>query len=184
MDKTAQRKQGILARKVLAEAAPGYSRAVCEQLLKNPAYQTANVIFTYSPFNGEVDVSYFNRQAQADGKTVAYPVCGEGGAMVAAVPQSEASWETGKYGIAAPVLAASRILPPAEIDLVILPCAAFDPTNRARLGMGGGYYDRYLPQCKNATSIAVAYEAQKINGLCVDTWDVTPDAVVTELGWY
>ena len=184
MDKTTQRKQGILARKALAEAAPGYSRAVCERLLKSLAYQTANVIFTYSPFGGEVDVSYFNRQAQADGKTVAYPVCGEGGAMVAAVPQSEASWGTGKYGISAPALAASRILAPADIDLMILPCAAFDPTNRARIGMGGGYYDRYLPQCKNATSIAVAYEAQKIHGLYVEVWDAAPDAVVTELGWY
>ena len=76
-----------------------------------------------------------------------------------------------------------RIVSPEEIDLVLVPCAAFDDQCR-RLGMGGGYYDRYLPQCSRAFSAALAYEVQKVFAVAAQAYDVFVDSVVTETGLY
>ena len=183
MDKSMQRKHGIHMRKSLPEAEL-YSKHICDSLLSSPHYKNAKVIFTYCPFNEEVDVSFFNSCAQSDGKVVAYPICESDGIMIAAVPESESAWETGKYGIKSPIRKAARILNPEEIDLIIVPCTVFAPESRMRLGMGAGYYDRYLPKCKNAQWIAVAYEVQKMSDLIVEEWDIPLDAVLTEMKWY
>ena len=183
MDKNMQRKHGIHMRKSLPEAEL-YSRHICDRLLSSPHYKRAKVILTYSPFNGEADVSFFNSRAQSDGKTLAYPICESDGIMVAAIPESDSAWETGKYGIKTPIRKSARILNPEEIDLVIVPCTAFAPESRMRLGMGAGYYDRYLPKCKNAQSVAVAYEVQKTSDLVAGEWDIPLDAVLTETTWY
>jgi hypothetical protein len=56
---------------------------------------------------------------------------------------------------------------------------AFDEEGR-RLGMGGGYYDRYLPECVNAYVAAAAYEVQKAEEIPADEYDVPVDAVISE----
>ena len=86
-------------------------------------------------------------------------------------------WRIGSYGILEPTK--GFIARPEEIDLVICPCTGFDE-NMNRLGMGGGFYDRFLPLCKNAKKIAIAFEAQKINRVRVNPHDIPMDAVVTE----
>ena len=79
-------------------------------------------------------------------KTLAYPVCGEAYSLTAAVPGPD-GWEMGQYGIRTPILSRSEILLPEALDLVLVPCTAFD-ADCFRVGMGKGYYDRYLPRCK------------------------------------
>ena len=74
-------------------------------------------------------------------------------------------------------------MPPEEIDLVVCPCSGFDE-DRNRLGMGGGFYDRYLPKCEKAAKIAVAFEAQKIPEVPMDEWDIPVEAVFTERARY
>ena len=86
-------------------------------------------------------------------------------------------WRIGAYGILEPTK--GFIARPEEIDLIICPCTGFDE-NLNRLGMGGGFYDRFLPQCKNAKKIAIAFEAQKIPRVRVNPHDIPMDAVVTE----
>ena len=48
------------------------------------------------------------------------------------------------------------------------------------MGMGAGYYDRFLPQCANAVVIAAAFEVQKVKRLPVDEWDYSMERVFTE----
>lgn len=86
-------------------------------------------------------------------------------------------WRIGSFGIMEPVK--GFVARPEEIDLVICPCTGFDEKLN-RLGMGGGYYDRFLPLCKNAKKIAVAFEAQKIERVRINEYDVPMDAIVTE----
>lgn len=90
-------------------------------------------------------------------------------------------WRIGSFGIMEPVK--GFVARPEEIDLVICPCTGFDEKLN-RLGMGGGYYDRFLPLCKNAKKIAVAFEAQKIERVRTNEFDVLMDAIVTEDGIY
>jgi len=104
--------------------------------------------------------------------------------MAAAAPIGPGAMKAGRYGITAPVEAQSRILSPSLIDLVIVPCTAFDWKSLRRMGMGAGYYDRYLPQCVNAVFIAAAFEVQHIPGLRADEWDIPMNAIATEKNWY
>jgi 5-formyltetrahydrofolate cyclo-ligase len=184
--KLLQRKAGIAARKALdKETAALYSGLISQRLLDAGCYGAARTVFSYQAFNGEADVALFNGQAVLDGKRVAYPICYGGGRMIAAVPLDADAWETGKYGIRAPKIERSTVIDPAEIDMVIVPCTAFDGASRLRVGMGAGYYDRYLPQCVNAFTVAAAFEVQAVaDELAHDQWDVALCAIATEKNWY
>ena len=145
--KQQQRKSGIAARRALPEdVRAAANRALCRRLLELEPYRRADTILLYAAFGGEADLAALADAAVQEGKTVAYPVCGEGLSLTAAVPAAD-GWETGRYGIRTPVLQRSVLLAPEQLDLVLVPCTAFD-ARCCRVGMGKGYYDRYLPRCK------------------------------------
>ena len=64
-----------------------------------------------------------------------------------------------------------------------MPCTAFD-ADCFRVGMGKGYYDRYLPRCTKAAKIGIALEVQRVAHAAVDEHDQRLDAFVTERGLY
>ena len=99
-----------------------------------------------------------------------------------AVPGAD-GWAVGQYGIRTPVPECSTLLQPEQLDLVLVPCTAFD-ADCYRVGMGKGYYDRYLPRCTRAVKIGVALEVQRVPRAAVDTHDQRLDAFVTERGIY
>ena len=99
-----------------------------------------------------------------------------------AVPGAD-GWAVGQYGIRAPVPERSTLLQPEQLDLVLVPCTAFD-ADCYRVGMGKGYYDRYLPRCTRAVKIGIALEVQRVPRAAVDAHDQRLDAFVTERGSY
>ena len=157
--KAAQRRAGIMARRGLPQA---------ERAAANAA----------AAFGGEVDLAGLAEQAARLGKTVAYPVCGENYTLTAAVPGPD-GWEVGAYGIRTPVLERAALVRPEALDLVLVPCTAFDAVCR-RVGMGKGYYDRYLPRCRNAVALGVAFEAQRVPEAAAEEPDWRLDGFVTE----
>ena len=167
--KAAQRRAGIMVRKGLPQAERAAANAaICARLLAMPCFQKAENLLLYAAFGGEVDLAVLAEQAIRLGKTVAYPVCGENFTLTAAVPGPD-GWEVGAYGIRTP----------EALDLVLVPCTAFDAACR-RVGMGKGYYDRYLPRCRNAVALGVAFEAQRVPEAAADGQDRRLDGVVTE----
>ena len=70
-----------------------------------------------------------------------------------------------------------------QLDLVLVPCTAFD-ADCYRVGMGKGYYDRYLPRSTRAVKIGIALEVQRVPRAAVDAHDQRLDAFVTERGIY
>jgi len=140
--------------------------------------QNARTILLYAAFGFEADLAAFAEKAQAMGRKLAYPVCGEGYSLTAAVPEPD-GWEVGQYGIRTPILSRSELLLPDTLDVVLVPCTAFD-AECFRVGMGKGYYDRYLPRCKNAVTLGIAFEAQRVPGAVVDAHDQRLDGFVTE----
>ena len=181
--KAAQRKAGIAARRALPDAVRAAANAaLCQRIAALSCYQNAQVILAYAAFGGEADLSALLADAVRQGKTIAYPICGEGFTLTAAVPDAD-GWEVGAYGIRTPILERSRLLMPDALDLVLVPCTAFD-ANCYRVGMGKGYYDRYLPRCTSAVKLGVAFEVQQVEAAAVDEHDQRLDGYATERGIY
>ena len=179
-EKQAQRTAGRAARKALdAPQRAAANAALCRRVLELDAYRTAHTLLLYAAFGGEADLAAVAAEAKPH---LAYPVCGEGFTLTAAVPGAD-GWAVGQYGIRTPVLERSALLQPEQLDLVLVPCTAFD-ADCYRVGMGKGYYDRYLPYCTRAVKIGIALEVQRVPRAAVDAHDQRLDAFVTERGIY
>ena len=66
-----------------------------------------------------------------------------------------------------------------KLDLIILPGVASD-TFGTRLGMGKGFYDRYLSHLHKGPKIALAYSAQMLDQLPKDPYDEPTDIIITD----
>lgn len=102
----------------------------------------------------------------------------EDGGTAAELP---GAWRKGPFGIPEPNPEYSMAVAPEEIDLVLCPCSAFD-RGRRRLGMGGGYYDRFLGKCVHADSMAVAFAVQEADEVPTEAFDRKMNNVITENG--
>lgn len=73
-----------------------------------------------------------------------------------------------------------------QLDIIILPLTCFD-SQKNRMGMGGGFYDRALrfkrfhPNIKPKL-IGWAHQCQQVTEITPRYWDIPLDAIVTELG--
>ena len=97
------------------------------------------------------------------------------------VAELSGAWRKGPFGIPEPDPEYSEAVAPEEIDLVLCPCSAFDRGHR-RLGMGGGYYDRFLGKCVHADIFAVAFAVQEADEVPTEAFDRKIDNVITENG--
>ncbi|MCI2047703.1 MAG: 5-formyltetrahydrofolate cyclo-ligase [Faecalibacterium sp.] len=191
--KAAQRRAGKAARRALTPQQRATASAViCAALAEQPAFVCAGTIFVYRALPEEADCAALCRAAAARGCRVAYPYCPQPGRMEAyqpiILPEPESTaagtaWQPDCYGILSPVPAVSTPILPAEIDLVLVPLTAFDAQG-GRVGMGGGLYDRFLPLCRHAVKIGVAFDMQKVPLAACGPWDAPLDMVVTEAAIY
>lgn len=177
---------GIAAREALpAEDRRKYSEEICRRIAGTEEYRRAGTIFMYKWIGGEVMLDALERKASEDGKRIVYPLCTGKAEMLAIEPgDGDDAWnDCGYCGIIEPVPEKGSVVQPFEIDLVIAPCTAFDEGCR-RMGMGGGFYDNYLPGCTNAAVIAAAFEIQKNKRIPADDWDRPVECVITEKAIY
>jgi 5-formyltetrahydrofolate cyclo-ligase len=155
------------------------SEHICQRIMALESYKRANVIMAYQAMGGEVSLDCLIRDALEKGKRLGFPLCLSKTEMEARVPFGEKAYKRGAFGIWEPDEKASAPLEAEEIELVIVPCVAFDEHCR-RLGMGGGYYDRYLPKCRRAWLMAAAFELQKVPQVPVEAHDRCMDQIITE----
>ena len=180
VDKRELRRIGLAGRdSIRGERRKRYDHAIAQAVAKSEAFAAARIVMAYCHAGGEVDVAEAAELARAEGKTVVYPYCTGRTSMEALLPEDDDAWETDHNGMRAPIPARSRRIDPASIDLILLPCTAFDAAGN-RVGMGAGCYDRFLPHCTRARTILVAYEAQRVARVDPEPTDVTADQVVTE----
>lgn len=185
IDKKQQRRLAIESRRALThKERDEKSRAICDlliKLIKDPRYSGVRTIFSYRGTWEEVNVDAFNDWAEVQGYCVAYPISLPDGIMKAAVPAEENAWHRAAYGIFEPVMENSKILEPEDIDLVIVPCVAFDEYGN-RCGHGAGYYDRFLTEMAPEALIMAAFEAQRLEKLITEETDIPVRTIVTETG--
>ena len=132
----------------------------------------------YRDVNGEVPMSGLAKAFMAKGIKCCFPRV-EGDRMVFCdCVDLDKDFEEASFGIKEPVSSKTAV-DPKDIDVVVLPAVAYNEEG-TRLGMGGGFYDRFLdehPQCK---TIAVCYDLQVVDELPVEEHDRKPDYVVCE----
>lgn len=182
-DKKLQRKLAISRRRALSEEERrSKSRAICDYLMQLPQIDAAQTFFSYKAVGDEANLDSFHARAAERGKTLAFPISLKGGLMKAAVPESDDAFVRSAYGIMEPVPERSRILDPLEIDVILVPCVAFDREG-GRLGHGAGYYDRFLPGCReDAILILAAFDAQCLDHIIMEETDIPIPVIVTESG--
>ena len=162
------------------EAAVERSTKIIATLEAHPAVVAAKTIALFWPIEvrKEVDLRPFDASLRKRGVRIAYPAIDpETDVMTMRFVDDPAGLEEQGYGFAEPPPDAPLA---TELDVVIVPAIAVDPTGH-RIGYGAGYYDRTLPKyAPPAVSIAVAYDWQLVAEVPATEHDVKVAWVVTD----
>lgn len=190
MDKAGLR-QAVIARRdaIDLDVRTAKSAVICArlvELLDRLDAAAPHTVAAYAAMGSEVDPAAFAAAAAARGWRVAYPC------MLSAIDAAACDQRmcmravAGGDASAAPFIAhptrafaamdidSSRfpIVPAEALDMIIVPLVAFDRAG-ARLGYGGGCYDRYLPVLSPACQIiGIAFDEQRVDGVPADAHDL------------
>lgn len=184
--KAALRREVIAARDALPPTQRQRAAAeITGQLLSLDAYRTARCVLAYMSFGSELDTTPFVSAVLAAGKILCLPRVDRATRALAlhCVVNPAAELREGAWGIREPD---PRCPAPdlAQIDFVLLPGVAFTP-RCDRLGYGGGFYDRLIPQfAQRPPLVAAAFALQIRESIPLETTDQRVDVVLTEAAYY
>ena len=190
MDK-AEMRRAVIARRdaIEPDVRAAKSADVCARLVEllgrsDPA--APRTVAVYAAMGSEVDPAAFAIAAADRGWRVAYPcvlsaadaaACGQRMCMrvVAAGDVGTAPFIAHPTrAFAAMDIDSNRfpIVPAEALDTIVVPLVAFDQAG-ARLGYGGGCYDRYLPTLSASCHIiGIAFEEQRVEHVPTDAHDL------------
>ena len=197
MDKAGLR-QAVIARRdaIDLDVRAAKSAVICARLVERLGRLDAaapHTVAVYAAMGSEVDPAAFAAATAVRGWRVAYPcmlsatdavACGQRMCMraVAADDASAAPF------IAHPTRAFTAmdtdsdrfpIVPADVLDMIIVPLVAFDQTG-ARLGYGGGCYDRYLPTLSATCQIiGIAFDEQRVGHVPTDAHDLPLSNIIS-----
>lgn len=154
------------------------SRLIFLNLKKLRIFNDARVIHTYvSSKKNEVDTIEIIDYLLSQGKRVIVPVIDkERKILQHSELNSLLELERSTFRILEP--RQIRNVNIKEIEIVLVPAVAVDKTGN-RVGLGGGYYDRFLRQI-NCPKIALVYDFQVVDEIEVLPNDSPVDFIVTE----
>ena len=155
------------------QAASDQIAAMC---LAQPTVTMAPSIFIYVSTATEVATHALIDQLLARGHVVLVPSLPNRAEMIAVRFPGWARMQPGVLGILTPPPQPAW---PRQIDLVIVPGVAFSAAG-ARLGYGGGYYDRWLALHPATIPIALAFDLQVVDHLPTTPRDVLMPTIITE----
>lgn len=156
-------------------------KIILRNLIGLKEYRDANAIMCFVSFRSEVDTHDLIEESLRRGKRVIVPVVKrEDNTLILCEIKSFLELKKGYMGILEPEIKESNIVEPNAIDLCFVPGAVFDDFG-FRIGYGGGYYDRLIPQMReDAVKIGICYDIQRVEKLSPDEYDQKVDIIVTE----
>ena len=156
------------------------SQRIAARILALAEYARARSVLLTLPFRSEWDAALVARAALADRKQVIVPRV-DAPARTLALHRLEALGRdivAGYRGIPEP-RASLALARPDEVELALVPGVAFD-AGGARLGYGGGYYDRLLPLLgPRVPRIAGAFDEQIVAAVPTAAHDLAVDLIAT-----
>jgi 5-formyltetrahydrofolate cyclo-ligase len=151
-----------------------------------PPFAHARTVLAYQALPDEIEASPLVAGLVARGVRVAFPHVDARGRLLLLVPPADRGvpgrlpsdadgWTRDRYGIAAldPCAPGVGRIAPDELDAVIVPGRAFDPSG-ARLGRGKGYYDALLARLRphaRAATMGIAFDAQLVGKVPAEPHD-------------
>jgi 5-formyltetrahydrofolate cyclo-ligase len=168
------------------------SQQVCQRVLSSDYFHQATEIALYLAAKGEVEAQSLIECALEQDKRIYLPALDpeDKNRMHFVRYQAQDKLILNRFGMPEPELAEDRVIPATKLDLVLCPLVAFDEQAN-RIGMGGGFYDRYFAfkntqenKAKDVTTppllVGLAYDFQKVRAIEPAPWDVPMSAVVSE----
>ena len=176
------RKEALRRRRSLTAAErQEKSRLIAEKLLTDDRIRSARTVLGFFSMKDEVAMEDILRHLLDMGKKVALPLVTGPGIMEAVELKSFADLVPGDFNIPTVREDAREIIAPHELDCIIVPAVAFSDEGY-RLGMGGGFYDRYLVRAEKTARLAVVFDCQifPAEGFPREEYDQQVDSVFTE----
>ena len=158
-----------------------FSEKISQQILALDAWKQARTVLAYLSFGSEYITDGLIADAEARGKQLVLPrVDPASRALVLhAVSDTVSEVQAGVWGIREP-RPEQPVVPAEQIDFVLVPGVAFTPAC-ARLGYGGGFYDRLIAGFgQRPPLVAAAFALQMRDKLPLSGQDQGIDLVVTE----
>jgi 5-formyltetrahydrofolate cyclo-ligase len=145
-------------------------------------YQVSQTIMFFTSFKSEVNTFFLIDCALSQGKQVIVPkvLRDEKRLILFEIKDILKDLKSGYMGILEPDFPITQSFNSNNLDIIVMPGAAFD-LNKNRLGYGGGYYDRLISEITNRPKlIALAYHEQIIGKVPVETHDIRVDMIITD----
>ena len=179
-----ERKKGLrqkmlaMRRALSANETESRSSSLKENILSLLEYKNAKKIMAFLAMKGESNLDGFIRKALLDGKEVYIPVCLPERQMEAGRLIDMEHFEKGPLGLRN-LPAGYEVTSPESLDMVLIPGLAVSQEG-IRLGMGAGYYDRYLARVPFEKRVAALWDFQVIPDIPSEPFDQKIAKIVTD----
>jgi 5-formyltetrahydrofolate cyclo-ligase len=161
------------------------SAAIVAKLLRLKPWGAARCVLAYSSIGSELQMAPLLATTLAQGKRLLLPRINQTQHCLDLYRVSDMQRDTqaGVWGIREPHASGTQVSA-GDVDLVIVPGLAFDPTGN-RMGYGGGYYDQLLPRLDSRCwRIALAFDTQVVAEVPHGANDQRVDLIITEAAEY
>jgi 5,10-methenyltetrahydrofolate synthetase len=189
MTKPGIRKQILALREQLVpDRRAAYSAAISARIAKLEIYRQADAVLGYMNFGAEFASELWVQQVLADGKKLALPRVNRHANQLDLywVDDLENQLAAGSWGIREPIVErCERLEALNEVEFALLPGVAFS-RNGARLGYGGGFYDKLLAGHPGGNGghkpvlAAAGFALQLVEHIPQEATDVKVEWLVTE----
>jgi 5-formyltetrahydrofolate cyclo-ligase len=163
--------------------------ALLLRLKKDIFVTKASHIALYLANKGELDLQPFIHWCWRQNKHIYLPIVHpfSKGHLLFLRYESNSTMTINRYNIEEPKLDVKTVKPIQQLDIIFTPLVAFDHTG-ARIGMGGGYYDRTLAKWHEQYSqdnqytpaiIGVAHDCQQVEAVPHEPWDIPLPTIIT-----
>ena len=166
-----------------ADVRAAHSAAITARLLQLPEYRLAEVVLGYMNIGAEFASELWIQLVLADGKKLALPRVNRHTNQLDLywVNEPESQLESGLWGIREPIVErCERLNTLNEVEFALLLGVAFT-RDGARLGYGGGFYDKLLARMTHRPALtAAAFALQIVEQIPQEATDVKVEWIITE----
>ncbi len=175
---TVEKRLGAFSEEELAQK----RKKLEDKLFEFANFVESKIILFYMPVGLEADTTSIIRKSMAKKKIIALPNFESERIKTefAKVDDIETELKKGSDGRLEPDMGICKSIPVKNIDIAIIPGAAFDEKG-GRIALDNGYYDRLIARLPVTTrKIAIALEEQIVPQISMDSKSKYVDIIITD----